>query len=62
MKVFGYAPDEYARFRRGAAVQSFVHGSLIDTIGWRSVFASPAVLCALMALMGVLGRSRNALP
>ena len=46
----------------GAAVQSFVYGSLIDTIGWRSVFASLAVLCALMALMGVLGRSKNTLP
>ena len=46
----------------GAAVQSFVYGSLIDTIGWRSVFASLAVLSALMALMGVLGRSKNTLP
>lgn len=43
----------------GAAVQSFVYGSLIDIVGWRSVFASLAVLCALMAAMGVMGRSKK---
>ena len=44
----------------GAAVQSFVYGSLIDVVGWRSVFASLAALCAMMAWMGMLGKSRKA--
>lgn len=46
----------------GAAVQSFVYGSLIDMIGWLSVFASLAVMCALMAALGVAGRSRQTIP
>lgn len=43
----------------GAAVQSVVYGSLIDAIGWSSVFASLAVLCAMMAVLGILGRSKS---
>ncbi len=42
----------------GAAVQSVVYGSLIEVIGWRSVFASLAVLCALMAALGLFGRTK----
>ena len=45
----------------GAAVQSFIYGFLLDTIGWISVFASLAVLCALMAALGFLGRTRTAI-
>ena len=43
----------------GAAVQSVVYGSLIEVIGWRSVFASLAVLCAMMAALGLVGRTRK---
>lgn len=45
----------------GAAVQSFVYGFLLDGIGWISVFASLAILCALMAGMGVMGRKKSAI-
>lgn len=45
----------------GAAAQSFVYGFLLDGIGWISVFASLAILCALMAGMGVMGRKRSAI-
>lgn len=45
----------------GAAAQSFVYGLLLDKIGWMSVFASLAVLCALMATLGRLGRTRAAI-
>jgi sugar phosphate permease len=45
----------------GAAVQSFVYGFLLDGIGWISVFASLAILCALMADMGVMGRKKSAI-
>ena len=45
----------------GAAAQSFVYGFLLDKIGWISVFASLAVLCGLMAVMGVGGRKKSAL-
>ena len=41
----------------GAAAQSFVYGFLLDKIGWLSVFASLAILCALMAALGRLGRA-----
>ena len=43
----------------GAAAQSFVYGFLLDKIGWLSVFASMAILCGLMALMGYTGRARK---
>ena len=43
----------------GAAAQSFVYGFLLDKIGWMSVFASLAVLCGLMAIMGLFGRART---
>lgn len=43
----------------GAAVQSFVYGFLLDKIGWFSVFASLAVLCAIMAVLGRLGRFKT---
>jgi sugar phosphate permease len=43
----------------GAAAQSFVYGFLLDKIGWVSVFASLAILCGAMALMGHLGRTRK---
>lgn len=42
----------------GAAAQAVVYGLLVETIGWNSVFASLAVLCALMAALGILGRSK----
>ena len=45
----------------GAAVQSFVYGFLLDAIGWVSVFASLAILCGLMAGMGVMGRNKSAI-
>ena len=45
----------------GAAIQSFVYGFLLDKIGWFSVFASLAVLCAIMAVLGRLGRFKNAI-
>ena len=45
----------------GAAAQSFVYGFLLDKIGWMSVFASLAVLCGLMAFMGVMGRNKSAI-
>lgn len=41
----------------GAAVQSFVYGSLVDASGWLSVFVSLAALCALMAVLGLAGGS-----
>ena len=43
----------------GAAAQSFVYGFLLDKIGWSSVFVSLAILCALMACLGHLGRVRE---
>ena len=43
----------------GAAVQSFVYGFLLDSIGWFSVFASLAILCALMAAMSVMGKCKS---
>ena len=43
----------------GAAAQSFVYGFLLDKIGWVSVFASLAILCGAMALMGYTGRTRK---
>ena len=45
----------------GAAAQSFVYGFLLDAIGWASVFASLAALCAVMVVLGFAGRSRAAL-
>jgi sugar phosphate permease len=45
----------------GAAVQSFVYGFLLDKIGWMSVFASLAILCALMAVMGIMGKKKSVL-
>ena len=45
----------------GAAAQSFVYGFLLDAIGWASVFASLASLCAVMVVLGLAGRSRAAL-
>ncbi len=45
----------------GAAIQSFVYGFLLDKIGWFSVFASLAVLCAIMAVLGRLGRFKAAI-
>ena len=42
----------------GAAAQAVVYGLLVETIGWNSVFASLAVLCALMAVLGIVGRSK----
>ena len=42
----------------GAAAQAVVYGLLVETIGWNSVFASLAVLCALMAFLGIVGRSK----
>ena len=42
----------------GAAAQAVVYGLLVETIGWTSVFASLAVLCALMAALGIIGRSK----
>ena len=42
----------------GAAAQAIVYGLLVETIGWNSVFASLAVLCALMAILGVVGRGK----
>lgn len=44
----------------GAAVQSFVYGSLVDRMGWGAVFVSLAVLCVVMAVLGLLGRRRKA--
>lgn len=43
----------------GAAAQAVVYGLLVETIGWTSVFASLAVLCALMAALGILGRTNH---
>ena len=40
----------------GAAVQSFVYGFLLDKIGWYSVFGSLALLCGLLAVLGLSGR------
>ena len=40
----------------GAAVQSFVYGFLLDKIGWYSVFGSLALLCGLLAVLGLTGR------
>lgn len=45
----------------GAAAQSFVYGFLLDKIGWFSVFASLAILCAIMAVLGHLGRFKTAI-
>lgn len=45
----------------GAAVQSFVYGFLIEKIGWMSVFASLAILCSLMAVLGVMGKKKSVL-
>ena len=45
----------------GAAAQSFVYGFLLDKIGWMSVFASLAILCGLMAFMGIMGRNKSAI-
>ncbi|MBO7721600.1 MAG: MFS transporter [Kiritimatiellae bacterium] len=39
----------------GAAAQSFVYGFLLSRIGWASVFVSLAVLCAAIAVFGLLG-------
>ena len=39
----------------GAAVQSFVYGFLLRSLGWTMVFVSVAVLCGVVALLGVLG-------
>ena len=40
----------------GAAVQSFVYGFLLDKIGWYSVFGSLALLCGLLAVLGLTGK------
>ena len=40
----------------GATVQSFVYGFLLDKIGWYSVFGSLALLCGLLAVLGLSGR------
>ena len=40
----------------GAAAQSFVYGFLLDKIGWYSVFGSLALLCGLLAVLGLSGR------
>ena len=45
----------------GAAAQSLVYGFLLDKIGWFSVFASLAVLCAIMAVLGHFGRFKTAI-
>ena len=43
----------------GAAVQSFVYGFLLSHIGWTAVFASLAVLCATIVLLGLTGSCRS---
>lgn len=43
----------------GAAVQSFVYGVLVDQTGWGSIFASLAVFCGIMAVLGLLGRNQQ---
>lgn len=43
----------------GAAVQSFVYGFLLSHIGWTSVFASLAVLCGMIVLLGFVGSRKK---
>ena len=43
----------------GAAAQSFVYGSLLNHIGWTSVFASLAILCATIVVLGFTGSNRK---
>ena len=39
----------------GAAVQSFLYGFLLRSLGWNMVFVSVAALCVCVALLGVAG-------
>ena len=43
----------------GAAVQSVVYGTLLNHLGWATVFASVAILCGSIALLGAAGSEKR---